>query len=70
MAEIDETPKTPVETSYGDENIIHLDDREHIRRRPGMYIGKLGDGSHSDDGIYVLVKETIDNSIDEFRMGH
>jgi topoisomerase-4 subunit B len=69
MAEIDETPKTPVETSYGDENIIHLDDREHIRRRPGMYIGKLGDGSHSDDGIYVLVKETIDNSIDEFRMG-
>jgi len=56
-------------TNYGDENIIHLDDREHIRRRPGMYIGKLGDGSHSDDGIYVLVKETIDNSIDEFRMG-
>lgn len=55
--------------SYGDENIIHLDDREHIRRRPGMYIGKLGDGSHSDDGIYVLIKETVDNSIDEFRMG-
>ena len=54
---------------YSDENIIHLDDREHIRRRPGMYIGKLGDGSHSDDGIYVLIKETIDNSIDEFRMG-
>ena len=42
---------------YGDENIIHLDDMEHIRRRPGMYIGKLGDGSHSDDGIYVLIKE-------------
>ena len=56
-------------TAYGDENIIHLDDMEHIRRRPGMYIGKLGDGSHSDDGIYVLIKETIDNSIDEFRMG-
>ena len=56
-------------TNYGDENIIHLDDREHIRRRPGMYIGKLGDGTHSDDGIYVLIKETIDNSIDEFRMG-
>ena len=56
-------------TSYGDENIIHLDDREHIRRRPGMYIGKLGDGTHSDDGIYVLIKETIDNSIDEYRMG-
>lgn len=54
---------------YNDDNIIHLDDREHIRRRPGMYIGKLGDGSHSDDGIYVLIKETIDNSIDEFRMG-
>ena len=56
-------------TAYGDENIIHLDDMEHIRRRPGMYIGKLGDGTHSDDGIYVLIKETIDNSIDEFRMG-
>ena len=55
--------------SYDEANIIHLDDREHIRRRPGMYIGKLGDGSHSDDGIYVLIKETIDNSIDEFRMG-
>lgn len=54
---------------YTEDNIIHLDDREHIRRRPGMYIGKLGDGSHSDDGIYVLMKETIDNSIDEFRMG-
>ena len=55
--------------AYTDDNIIHLDDREHIRQRPGMYIGKLGDGSHSDDGIYVLIKETIDNSIDEFRMG-
>lgn len=55
--------------AYTDDNIVHLDDREHIRRRPGMYIGKLGDGSHSDDGIYVLIKETIDNSIDEFRMG-
>ncbi len=54
---------------YNEENIVHLDDREHIRRRPGMYIGKLGDGTHSDDGIYVLIKETIDNSIDEFRMG-
>ncbi|MBQ2540201.1 MAG: type IIA DNA topoisomerase subunit B [Paludibacteraceae bacterium] len=66
MAE-EQVLQTP--TEYGDENIIHLDDREHIRRRPGMYIGKLGDGTHSDDGIYVLVKETIDNSIDEFRMG-
>lgn len=55
--------------TYTDDNIIHLDDREHIRRRPGMYIGKLGDGAHSDDGIYVLIKETIDNSIDEYRMG-
>ena len=55
-------------TSYNEDNIVHLDDREHIRRRPGMYIGKLGDGSHSDDGIYVLIKETIDNCIDEFRM--
>ena len=57
------------EVQYGDDSIVHLDDREHIRRRPGMYIGKLGDGSHSDDGIYVLIKETVDNSIDEFRMG-
>lgn len=55
--------------TYTDKNIIHLDDREHIRRRPGMYIGKLGDGAHSDDGIYVLIKETIDNSIDEYRIG-
>ena len=55
-------------TTYNEDNIVHLDDREHIRRRPGMYIGKLGDGSHSDDGIYVLIKETIDNCIDEFRM--
>ena len=57
----------PIST-YDDNNIVHLDDREHIRRRPGMYIGKLGDGKHDDDGIYVLIKETIDNSIDEFRM--
>lgn len=55
--------------TYTDKNIIHLDDRDHIRRRPGMYIGKLGDGAHSDDGIYVLIKETIDNSIDEYRIG-
>ncbi|MBR1631510.1 MAG: type IIA DNA topoisomerase subunit B [Paludibacteraceae bacterium] len=54
---------------YTEDNIRHLEDMEHIRLRPGMYIGKLGDGSHSDDGIYVLIKETIDNSIDEFRMG-
>jgi len=53
---------------YDESNIITLTGLEHIRLRPGMYIGKLGDGSHSDDGIYVLIKETIDNSIDEFRM--
>ena len=54
---------------YTEENIRHLDDMEHIRVRSGMYIGRLGDGSQSDDGIYVLLKETIDNSIDEFKMG-
>ena len=43
---------------------------EHIRRRPGMYIGKLGDGSYADDGIYVLLKEVLDNSIDEYMMGY
>ena len=59
-----------IDVVYGDGNIITLEGLEHIRRRPGMYIGKLGDGSHADDGIYVLLKEVIDNSIDEFRMGH
>ncbi|BEG99928.1 DNA topoisomerase (ATP-hydrolyzing) [Bacteroides sedimenti] len=54
---------------YTEENIRTLDWKEHIRRRPGMYIGKLGDGSHSDDGIYVLLKEALDNSIDEYMMG-
>lgn len=54
---------------YDDSAIQTLKWNEHIRRRPGMYIGKLGDGSHSDDGIYVLVKEVVDNSIDEFNMG-
>jgi len=54
---------------YTEENIRTLDWKEHIRRRPGMYIGKLGDGSHSDDGIYVLLKEAMDNSIDEYMMG-
>ena len=57
-----------ITTDYTDANVRHLDDVEHIRLRPGMYIGKLGDGSHADDGIYVLIKETVDNSIDEFRM--
>ena len=55
-------------TEYGADSIRHLSDIEHIRTRPGMYIGRLGDGSHSEDGIYVLLKEAIDNSIDEFRM--
>lgn len=54
---------------YGDGNIITLEGLEHVRRRPGMYIGKLGDGSHVDDGIYVLLKEVLDNCIDEYRMG-
>ena len=55
--------------SYTDDNIRHLDDMEHIRVRSGMYIGRLGDGQQSDDGIYVLLKEVMDNSIDEFKMG-
>jgi len=54
---------------YGDSNIITLEGLEHVRRRPGMYIGKLGDGTHIDDGIYVLLKEVLDNCIDEYRMG-
>ena len=55
--------------TYDDDNIRHLDDMEHIRLRSGMYIGRLGDGQQSDDGIYVLLKEVMDNSIDEFKMG-
>lgn len=58
------------EVTYTEDNIRTLDWKEHIRRRPGMYIGKLGDGSHSDDGIYVLLKEVMDNSIDEYMMGY
>ncbi|MFM7629174.1 MAG: DNA topoisomerase IV subunit B [Algoriphagus sp.] len=58
------------EANYTEDSIKSLDWREHIRLRPGMYIGKLGDGSAQDDGIYVLVKEVIDNSIDEHMMGH
>jgi topoisomerase-4 subunit B len=58
------------EIQYTEENIRSLDWKEHIRLRPGMYIGKLGDGSAADDGIYVLLKEIIDNSIDEYVMGH
>ena len=56
------------QVQYDDENIRHLSDMEHVRTRPGMYIGRLGDGSLPEDGIYVLLKEVIDNSIDEFKM--
>jgi len=56
------------QVTYNEDNIRHLSDMEHVRTRPGMYIGKLGDGSHAEDGIYVLLKEVIDNSIDEFKM--
>ena len=59
----------PSAGSYTDDAIQTLSWNEHIRRRPGMYIGKLGDGSHAEDGIYILVKEVVDNSIDEFNMG-
>jgi len=57
------------QTSYTEDNIKSLDWKEHIRTRPGMYIGKLGDGSSADDGIYILIKEVIDNAIDEYVMG-
>src|SRR6056297_3524827 len=55
--------------NYSEESIRTLEWKEHIRRRPGMYIGKLGDGNSQDDGIYVLLKEVMDNSIDEYMMG-
>jgi topoisomerase-4 subunit B len=58
-----------LQDNYQEENIVTLEWKEHIRRRPGMYIGKLGDGSSADDGIYVLLKEVLDNSIDEFMTG-
>lgn len=63
------TPNLMTETQYTEDNIRSLDWKEHIRMRPGMYIGKLGDGSSPDDGIYILLKEVIDNCIDEFVMG-
>ena len=59
---------TTEQVQYDDDNIRHLSDMEHVRTRPGMYIGRLGDGSLPEDGIYVLLKEVIDNSIDEFKM--
>ena len=63
MSELDQ------QVNYTEDNIKTLDWREHIRMRPGMYIGKLGDGSSQDDGIYILLKEIVDNCIDEFVMG-
>ena len=68
MEELNSTMQQP--TAYNDDDIKTLDWMEHIRRRPGMYIGKLGDGSYADDGIYVLLKEVLDNSIDEYMMGY
>ena len=64
-----EEKRETVETSYSGDDIKTLDWKEHIRLRPGMYIGKLGDGSQNDDGIYVLLKEVLDNAIDEYMMG-
>lgn len=69
MEELNRSEVKTQELVYTEENIRTLDWKEHIRRRPGMYIGKLGDGSHADDGIYVLLKEAMDNSIDEYMMG-
>ncbi|MBK9359343.1 MAG: type IIA DNA topoisomerase subunit B [Bacteroidales bacterium] len=68
MEDFDYTPSNPGQ--YSDDSVRTLDWKEHIRLRPGMYIGKLGDGSSQDDGIYVLIKEIIDNAIDEFVMGN
>ncbi len=68
MAEEEIIPSQEQTVNYTDDNIRHLSDMEHVRTRPGMYIGKLGDGSHQEDGIYVLLKEIVDNCIDEFKM--
>ncbi|KAA6323853.1 DNA gyrase subunit B [termite gut metagenome] len=67
---IENTKSMQEKVNYTEEDITTLDWKEHIRLRPGMYIGKLGDGMHSDDGIYVLLKEIMDNSIDEYTMGY
>lgn len=69
VEEIDISAGSVSAGGYDESSIQHLEWNEHIRRRPGMYIGKLGDGSHAEDGIYLLLKEVIDNSIDEFNMG-
>ena len=68
MSEENENIKDQQPVAYTDDNIRHLSDMEHVRTRPGMYIGRLGDGNLPEDGIYVLLKEVIDNSIDEFKM--
>ena len=70
MAEELELNAEPQPSDFGGyDKLVTLTPREHIRQRPGMYIGKLGDGSQSDDGVYVLIKEVVDNSIDEFNTG-
>ena len=70
LESFDQAPNRPTPAvNYTEDDITTLDWREHIRRRPGMYIGKLGDGSTSDDGLYVLLKEVLDNAIDEYMMG-
>ena len=69
MKEMEDEELQMQQTEYGDESMTHLEDIEHIRLRPGMYIGRLGDGTAPNDGMYVLMKEIIDNSIDEFAMG-
>ena len=67
--ELTNAPQVQQPVEYTDDNIRHLSDMEHVRTRPGMYIGRLGDGNLPEDGIYVLLKEVVDNSIDEFKMG-
>lgn len=67
---MEENPTIQQPTAYDEDDIRTLDWKEHIRRRPGMYIGKSGDGTYQDDGIYVLLKEVLDNSIDEYMMGY
>lgn len=68
MEEIKGSSQIVETVEYTEDNIRHLSDMDHVRTRPGMYIGRLGDGTHAEDGIYVLLKEIIDNSIDEFKM--
>lgn len=68
--EVNEGQQQAASDFGGYDELVTLTPREHIRLRPGMYIGKLGDGSQNDDGIYVLIKEVIDNSIDEFNTGY